>query len=76
MYGIKGTKSDSGAEKRKRKKLDDSIVKSQEGALYKHFARSGITGSSPSSLSTSAPCSDIKDENERVTVSLHIVING
>lgn len=43
MSGIKGCKSDSGAAKRKRKKLDASIVNSQAGALYKHFASCSVS---------------------------------
>lgn len=41
MSGIKGTKSDSGAAKRKRQKLAEVFAKSQEGSLFKHFARPG-----------------------------------
>ena len=63
MFGIKVLKYDLGAAKRKRKKVDDSIVKLQEVALYKHLARSGVTGSTPSSSPTLAPCSDVVDEN-------------
>jgi len=42
MSGIKGSKSDSGASKRERKKVDDSVVKSQKEALLRHFSRSDV----------------------------------
>jgi len=40
---IRGSKGDFGGTKRKRKKLDDIFVKSQEGALFKHFKRPATT---------------------------------
>lgn len=36
---MKGTKSDSGAQKRKRKKAEDKLLKSQEGAMLKHLKK-------------------------------------
>lgn len=58
MSGIRGRKNDSGAEKRKRKKLDADIVKSQAGALFKHFANksavSNLHGDSDSNATTTA----------------------
>ena len=68
MSGIKGSKCDSGAAKRKRKKVEESTIKSQKGALYKHFVWSDKTGDvpAPSPSSTSTPNSDIKEDNERV----------
>ena len=35
-----GSKYDSGAEKRKRKRTHDDFMKSQQGSIFKHFKRS------------------------------------
>jgi len=43
MSGIKCSKGDSRRTKKKRKKLDDIFVKSQEGALFRHFKRLATT---------------------------------
>ena len=74
MSGIKGSKSDSGAAKRKRKKVDDSIVKSQMGSLLRHFSRSDVTDDVPSTSSTLAPCDHVEDENQQVRFGFTIMI--
>jgi len=77
MSGIKGSKSDSGAAKRKRKKVDDSIVSSQKGALLRHFSRpdvSRVTDDVPSTSSTLAPCEHVEDENQPVRLGFIMMI--
>ena len=39
MSAIKGNKSDSGAQKRKRKKTEDKLVESQKGSILKHLKK-------------------------------------
>ena len=48
MSGIKGLKYDSGAVKRKRKKVEESVVKSQKGALLRRSSYYCLLYTSPS----------------------------
>ena len=43
MSDMKGAKSDSGAQKRKRKKAQDELMKTQEGAIFKHLKKEETT---------------------------------
>ena len=69
MSGIKGLKYDSGAAKRKRKKVEESIVKSQKRALHKHFIRSDVPAFSSSSMS--APWWATGDRGRQISVCKH-----
>ena len=64
----------TGVAKRKRKKVEESIVKSQKGTLYKHFIRSDVPAYSSSSKSASNRPSDVKN-NEVVRCFIIIIVH-
>ena len=83
MSGVKGSKYDSGASKRKRKQNEAKLVASMHGSLYKHFTSVGPMVSttietsdtedarveSSTSFATDRPESPCQQQQEALTVS-------
>ena len=64
MSSAKGTKSDSGAKKRLRKKRTLALIKSLDGSLYKHFTTTPDPPPPPSGPSTSPTATSTNPSRE------------
>ena len=61
MSAMKGAKSDSGAKKRKRKKAQDELIKTQEGAICKHLKKEETTSTA---LTSRLVVEDLEQEHD------------